>query len=126
MKKVYILAIATLLASPIFAQSNGFTTSPSKDVVSASANGATVGTEKLRNGEKLHIYSFSNNIFVASEGFGMINGTVEVFDLLGKQVTRSNFYSNNFQMQVDVNAASIYLVRVTINGRIFSERVYIK
>lgn len=126
MKKIYILSIATLFASTLFAQNNGLTTSPSKDVVSVQSNGTTIGVEKLRNGEKLNIYSFNNNVFVASEGFGAINGMIEVYDLLGKQVTRSNFYSDNFQLPVNVQSSSIYIVRVTINGRDFSERLYIR
>lgn len=126
MKKLYTLGLGILLAGSISAQSNGLSTSPSKDVNTANAGAVTPGINVLNNSQSIQIYSYNNEVFVNLEGFGAINGQIQIFDMLGKQVLITNFNTSNLVLPVNVSSSSLYIVNVSVNGNSVSDRVYIK
>ncbi len=79
----------------------------------------TNSVEKIR--EKVRIYTYQNSVFIQNAD----NGTIEVYNVLGKLVTKENI--NNDFGSITVNAVTgYYFVKVVTNGNVYTKKVYIK
>ena len=125
MKKIYTLGLGILLSGSILAQ-NELSISPSKDVNTINSSAVTPGINVLNNTQSIQLYSYDNEVYVNLEGFGNIDGEIQIFDMLGKQVLLRSFNTSNLVLPVNVVTSSLYIVNVTVNGNSVSDRLYIK
>ena len=84
----------------------------------------TPGMEGLGNEQVVDIYSYNNNVYINPINFNNLQGIVNVYDLGGKLVTSQNL-SNNMT-QINLPRTGMYIVSVNAEGKMFTERVFLK
>lgn len=124
MKKIYVLALTSLLSLGAFAQDAKLNLAESKGGVTSAQIVVTPGMEDLSNEQLVDIYSYNNNIFINPINFNNLEGVIEVYDLGGKLVASQNLTNNLIQLELP--RTGMYIVSVNAGGKVFTEKVFLK
>ncbi len=124
MKKIYLAVLASILSLSSIAQDVNLNMAASKGANSSAQVVVTPGMEDLGNEQVVDIYSYNNNVYINPINFNNLQGIVNVYDLGGKLVTSQNL-SNNMT-QINLPRTGMYIVSVNAEGKMFTERVFLK
>lgn len=124
MKKIYLAVLASILSLSSIAQDVNLNMAASKGANSSAQVVVTPGMEGLGNEQVVDIYSYNNNVYINPINFNNLQGIVNVYDLGGKLVTSQNL-SNNMT-QINLPRTGMYIVSVNAEGKMFTERVFLK
>ena len=124
MKKIYLAVLASILSLSSIAQDVNLKMAASKGANSSAQVVVTPGMEDLGNEQVVDIYSYNNNVYINPINFNNLQGIVNVYDLGGKLVTSQNL-SNNMT-QINLPRTGMYIVSVNAEGKMFTERVFLK
>ena len=124
MKKIYIAALASLFSLGAFAQEANLNMAASIGASSSAQVVVTPGMEDIGNDQVIDIYSYNNNVYINPINFNNLEGFVNIYDLSGKLVASQNL-SNNMT-QIELPRTGMYIVAVSAEGKVFTERVFLK
>ena len=124
MKKIYLAVLVSILSLSSIAQDVNLNMAASKGANSSAQVVVTPGMEDLGNEQVVDIYSYNNNVYINPINFNNLQGIVNVYDLGGKLVTSQNL-SNNMT-QINLPRTGMYIVSVNAEGKMFTERVFLK
>ena len=124
MKKIYLAVLVSILSLSSIAQDVNLNMAASKGANSSAQVVVTPGMEGLGNEQVVDIYSYNNNVYINPINFNNLQGIVNVYDLGGKLVTSQNL-SNNMT-QINLPRTGMYIVSVNAEGKMFTERVFLK
>ncbi len=77
------------------------------------------------NSGNINIYANNNNIYISNNGIEKVKEIV-VYDMLGKELVRKVADNNNLN-KISINdATAFYLVKVTTDKKVYTQKVFIK
>jgi len=103
-----------------------FAASPDDDEIRFELHFVTVvGIDDQVENSDVHIYSSGNSVFVRNSS-DVNNGTISVYDITGTEIL-STYLENIPLNEIDLNVKSgYYVVKVTTNNEVHSQKVFIK
>jgi hypothetical protein len=86
-----------------------------------------LGIKNIASNNNVSVISNSNGVFVKLDFDQVVNGTIEVFDVLGKNIHTQNFSGSTNLQQVNIPAVGngVYLVRVLTGSTTLVKRIFI-
>ncbi|OQX99021.1 MAG: hypothetical protein B6I24_03660, partial [Bacteroidetes bacterium 4572_128] len=84
-----------------------------------------VSIDDIVNENKLNIYSYENKLYI--KGLISNNTKVVIYDMYGKEITTNIFEESKFEtISLDNFASGNYLVKVTTDEKVYTEKVFVK
>lgn len=127
MKKIYTICFITVVSiATSFAQNSSVKFSKSATGSAATeASVTTVGIGEVGQVSNVKIYSYANSVFVNTT-LSYLKSRVEIFNLLGEKIIDESMTGSSYKLDINTNANSYYIVRVSLDEKSYSKRVYIR
>jgi len=126
LRNVFIVMVS-MFCMTVFAQNTPtveFCEADKGEVAGKSTLTSSVEYQSINN--IVNVYAYNNNIFVAVD-LTTVDGQVIIYDITGKEILNTDLQNKNLnKYSITTNKTNIFVVKVIVDNKEYTKKVYIK